>query len=329
MHPFEYIQAADQKAALLAVDKKHPGTQFIAGGTNLLDLMKKGVAAPARLVDISRLPLRDIALQDGALHIGALALNSDVAAHPLVQKHAPLLARALLAGASPQIRNMATVGGNLLQRTRCPYFYDTAMPCNKRLPGSGCSALEGYHRAHAIFGASGHCIAVHPSDMAVALVALRARVELVRAKKTWNLAVSDLHRLPGETPEQDVNLSPDTLIAGISVPESPYTRHIYYLKVRDRASYAFALVSVAAALELDGNTIRSAGLALGGVAHKPWALPEVEQFLAGKTASEAVFRQAGELAVQTAQPLRDNAFKVRLTAQSVALALKKAGDFSF
>ena len=323
MKQFQYIRPSRPKAAIDAL-VKDPEAVFIAGGTNLLDLMKRGVTAPGKLVDINRLPLRKIEERSGGLRIGGLALNSDVAEHPVVRERFPLLAQALLAGASPQLRNMATMGGNLLQRTRCYYFYDPVFPCNKRQPGSGCSALEGYNRIHAIFGASEACIAVHPSDMSVALAALDAQVVVSGPKGDRTIPLADFHRLPGNTPEKDTVLERGELITAIELPAPAFARSSHYLKVRDRASFAFALVSVAAALDIREGTIREARLVLGSVAHKPWRLTEVEKTLAGKSVSEETFRLAAALAVQGARPYRHNAFKVSLAANSVEKALRLA-----
>ncbi|WP_400191580.1 FAD binding domain-containing protein [Hymenobacter sp. B81] len=327
MNPFQYVRAGKTKAAIEAIGRE-PGAQFIAGGTNLLDLMKRGVMAPPRLVDINSLPLARIERQSGGLRIGALALNSAVAEDALVRERLPLLAQALSAGASPQLRNMATVGGNMLQRTRCPYFYDLAMPCNKREPGSGCGALEGYNRMHAIFGASDQCIAVHPSDMSVALAALDAAVLVTGPRGERRLAFADLHRLPGDTPQRDTNLEPGELIVAVDVPDNAFTRHAHYLKVRERASYAFALVSVAAALELEGSTIKAARLAMGGVAHKPWRLPEAEQALVGQPATEASFRRAAEVAMRGAKAFKHNAYKLKLGPNALVQALKNAAGLA-
>jgi xanthine dehydrogenase YagS FAD-binding subunit len=290
---------------------------------NLLDLMKRDIMRPDRLVDINKLPLKDINEQSNTINIGALALNSAVADHQLVTKRLSLLSQALNAGASAQLRNMATVGGNLMQRTRCPYFYDTTMPCNKREPGTGCGALKGFNRMHAIFGASEHCIAVNPSDMNVALVALDAVVHVSGTKGDRNISIQDFHRLPGDHPEKDTNLEKNELITGVSIPASTLT-HMHYLKVRDRASYAFALVSVAAGLQLDGKTIKDARLAMGGVAHKPWRLSSAEQFLRGKQASLEVFQQAAVIAMQGAKGYGDNNFKLKLAPNSIVEALKIA-----
>ncbi|MER3465040.1 MAG: FAD-binding molybdopterin dehydrogenase [Chitinophagaceae bacterium] len=315
---FDYSRPQTTKAALDAITKE-ANAQFIAGGTNLVDLMKRGVTAPQRLIDINRLPLRSIEQVNGVLRIGALALNSEVAEHPLVTQNLPLLSQALQAGASPQLRNMATVGGNILQRTRCPYFYDVNTPCNKRQPGSGCSALNGYNRMHAILGASDACIAVHPSDMCVALAALDASVIATSAKGERRIPFLAFHRLSGI----DNNLQHDELITVIEVPiDSSIAAHSLYTKIRDRQSYAFALVSVAAALDMKGNTINNARLAMGGVAHKPWRLTEVETFLKGKPASLATFQQAAALAVKSAKGYGFNNFKLKLAPNTILQTLQ-------
>lgn len=322
MKQFQYMRPAEASSAINAV-VKDPQARFVAGGTNLLDLMKRGVEEPERLVDINRLPLKDIKKSKQGFSIGALALNSAVAEHKEVVKELPLLSQALLAGASAQLRNMATVGGNLLQRTRCPYFYDTAMPCNKRIPGSGCGALKGFNRMHAIFGASEHCIAVNPSDMNVALTALDATIHLSGPKGQRNIPIQDFHRLPGDRPELDTVIAGNELITGVSIPDSPL-RHVHYLKIRDRSSYAFALVSVAAALDLQGTTIRKASLAMGGVAHKPWRLNDVENFLTGKQISASVFQEAATLAMRGAKAYEHNEFKLKLAPLSIVQALSIA-----
>ena len=322
MKQFQYIRSVSQKAALSAIAQE-PTAKFIAGGTNLLDLMKRHIMTPERLVDINKLPLREIKEENKRLTIGALALNSTVAEQSTVMKRYPLLSQALNAGASAQLRNMATVGGNLMQRTRCPYFYDTATPCNKREPGSGCSALKGFNRMHAIFGASEHCIAVNPSDMNVALVALDASVHVSGPKGDRIIQMQDFHRLPGEQPEKDTILDKNELITAVSIPASTLT-HNHYLKVRDRSSYAFALVSVAAGLEMDGKNIRQARLAVGGVAHKPWRLKEAEQSLTGKAASIESFQQAAEIAMRGAKGYGDNDFKLKLAPNTIVEALKIA-----
>lgn len=322
MKQFQYVRPTAQAAALAAI-AKDSDSKFIAGGTNLLDLMKRNIMHPDRLVDINKLPLKDIKAENKAIHIGSLALNSTVAESPLVLKHFNLLSQALHAGASAQLRNMATVGGNLMQRTRCPYFYDTSMPCNKRQPGTGCGALNGFNRMHAIFGASEQCIAVNPSDMNVALAALDAVVHVSGAKTSRSIPINDFHRLPGDHPEKDTTLEKNELITGLSIPDSQLT-HVHYLKVRDRASYAFALISVAAGLQLDGKTIKQARLAMGGVAHKPWRLTAAEQALVGKEISIEVFRQAAEIAMQGAKGYGDNNFKLKLAPNSIVEALRIA-----
>ncbi|QKG58667.1 xanthine dehydrogenase family protein subunit M [Hymenobacter sp. BRD128] len=323
MNQFQYVRATKPQAAIDVV-AKDPTAKFIAGGTNLVDLMKRGVMTPQKLVDINRLPLNKIESQNNTLRIGALALNSAVANDAQVRARQPLLALALNAGASPQLRNMATVGGNMLQRTRCAYFYDLSMPCNKREPGTGCAALEGINRMHALFGASDKCIAVHPSDMSVALVALDATVLVSGPKGDRRLAFGDFHRLPGDTPERDANLEAGELITAVEIPDGPFTKHVHYQKVRERASYAFALVSAAVALDIENNTIKAARLALGGVAHKPWRLPAAEQALVGQPATEASFRRAAEVAMQGAKAFKHNAYKLRLAPNTLVQALKTA-----
>jgi len=320
---FEYTRVSSVKAAIDAL-AKNPGGGYIAGGTNLVDLMKKGVTAPGRLIDINNLPLKDIEETSTGLKIGALAINSDVSENETVKKHYPLLALALKAGASAQLRNMATVGGNMMQRTRCTYFYDTAMPCNKRQPGSGCGALQGYNRMHAIFGANDKCIAVHPSDMCVALAALNATVIVNGPKGERKIVFADFHRLPGNEPEKDNTLSKGELISGISIPKNSFTKNVHYLKIRDRSSYAFALISVAAALELNGDTIKNVRLAMGGVAHKPWRLTEAERFLIGKNASKENFAKAAELAMKGAKGYGHNNFKLKMGPVAIVEALMKA-----
>ncbi|MEP6900375.1 MAG: xanthine dehydrogenase family protein subunit M [Actinomycetota bacterium] len=325
MRPFKYNKTEDSVKAVALV-AANPNSAYLAGGTNLIDLMKEDVARPDELVDINRLKLAQIRLiEKGNISIGALAKNTETANHPLVRQNFPLLAQAILAGASGQIRNMATNGGNLNQRTRCSYFYDVAMPCNKREPGSGCGALEGINRMHAIFGWSNDCVAVHPSDMCVALVALDAIVKVQSAGgKERAIAFADYHRLPGNTPQKDNNLEHGELITAIELPKNNFAGNSYYLKVRDRASYAFALVSVAAALEMNGGKIKQTRIALGGVAHKPWRAFEAEKFLAGKEATEANFSQAAELEFKAAKPLEHNKFKVELGKRAIVRALVQA-----
>ena len=319
---FDYIKASTAKAA---VDTriKNTSSQFIAGGTNLVDLMKKGVAAPEKLIDINGLPLKQIVADAKGITIGALALNSDVAENEIVKIKYPLLAQALNAGASAQLRNMATIGGNMMQRTRCTYFYDTEMPCNKRNAGSGCGAIEGYSRMHAIFGASDSCIAVHPSDMCVALAALDATVFISGIKQERKISFTDFHRLPGDKPELDNNLQPGELITAIHIPVNTFNRN-HYLKIRDRASYAFALVSVAVAMEVKGEVIKSVKLAMGGVAHKPWRLIEVENYLTGKNVAENIFKEAADLAMKDAKTYEHNRFKIKLGKAAIIEALNNA-----
>ena len=326
MNPFQYTRSSAATAAIQSLVRE-PQAHLLAGGTNLIDLIKMGVVLPDRLVDINPLPLKTIEkTANGSLRIGALATNSEVADHPLVLQDYPLLSLAINAGASPQLRNMATVGGNMMQRTRCNYFFDTAMPCNKRTPGSGCGALEGYNRMHALFGASDHCIAVNPSDMNVAMVALDAVVHIKGPKGERMIPFGEFHRLPGDRPEKDNTLERTELITAVELPAkaAAFKGHVHYLKVRDRTSYAFALVSVAAALSMDGSMISEARLAMGGVAHKPWRLPVAEAFLKGKPASETTFKQAAELAMQGAKAYQYNKFKLTLAPNTIVQALQTA-----
>jgi xanthine dehydrogenase YagS FAD-binding subunit len=321
---FQYARANDISDAVrqIAAD---PEAKFIAGGTNLLDLMKEDVERPTRLIDISRLPLKTIEeTKGGGLRIGALVPNSDLAWHPKVEQRYPLLSSAILAGASAQLRNMASTGGNLLQRTRCYYFYDTATPCNKREPGSGCSAINGVNRMHAILGTSDFCIAVHPSDMCVALAALEARVHVAGPSGERAIAFADFHRLPGDTPQRDSNLDPNEIITAVELPARGFAANYSYLKIRDRLSYAFALVSVAAALELDGDSIKEARLALGGVAHRPWRDPAAEAALRGQAASQATFERAADLLLRGAKGFAHNTFKIDLARRVIVRALTQA-----
>jgi xanthine dehydrogenase YagS FAD-binding subunit len=324
MNPFDYERAQNARAAIQATSAD---SKFLAGGTNLIDLMKNGVEKPRKLIDINRVELAVIEeLPGGGLRLGALARNGETANHPLVRQRYPLLSRAILSGASPQLRNLASNGGNLLQRTRCPYFMDIGFPkCNKRAPGSGCGALEGLNRIHAVLGASEQCIAVHPSDMCVALAALEATIRVRGRNGERQIPIAEFHRLPGSTPELDTNLKPDEMILSIDLPPSPYAARSHYLKIRDRASYEFALVSVAAGLELDGGSIRSARIALGGVAHKPWRAEAAEKMLAGQQPTPERFAAAAQQAVSGAKPYRDNAFKVQLAHRAVMRALTMAG----
>jgi xanthine dehydrogenase YagS FAD-binding subunit len=321
---FQYARANDIADAvrLIAADQT---AKFIAGGTNLIDLMKEDVERPSRLIDISRLPLRKVEeTSDGGLRIGALVPNSDLAYHPLIERRYPVLSSAILAGASQQLRNMASTGGNLLQRTRCLYFYDTATPCNKREPGSGCSAVDGLNRNCGILGTSEACIATHPSDMCVALAALEARVQVAGPGGERAIAFNDFHRLPEDTPQLDTNLHPNEIVTAVELPAHGFAQNYSYLKVRDRLSYAFALVSVAAALELENGTIRQARIALGGVAHKPWRNPAAEAALHRESPTLEVFMTAANLLLQDARGFAHNAFKVELTRRSIVRALTQA-----
>lgn len=333
MNSFSYSRVSSNAQALSAI--KARGASFLAGGTNLVDLMKYRVEQPSALVDINHLALADIKqVEGGGVSIGALVRNSDLANHALIRENYPLLSQALLSGASPQLRNMATTGGNLLQRTRCYYFTDVAFPaCNKRQPGSGCAAVDGYNRIHAILGQTDKgpgshetCIATNPSDMCVAMAALEAKVEVEGPQGKRTIPFSDFHRLPGDDPSRDTTLRADELITAVTLPQARFARNAYYLKARDRNSYAFALVSVAAGLEMDGQTIRSAGLALGGVAHKPWRVPEAEQALAGKPAEPAVFARAAEILLRGAHGYEYNNFKIALAKTSVVRALTLASQ---
>ncbi len=321
---FQYVRATDVADAVHQISAD-PTAKFIAGGSNLIDLMKYDVERPSRLIDITQLPLKSVEeTADGGVRIGALVLNSDLAYHPLITARYPLLASAILAGASAQLRNMASTGGNLLQRTRCYYFYDTATPCNKREPGSGCSAIGGLNRMHAILGTSEACIATHPSDMCVALAALDAKVHAAGPAGVRAIAFSDFHRLPENTPQHDTNLQPNEIVTAVELPARGFTANYTYLKIRDRLSYAFALVSVAAALELQGDTIMEARLALGGVAHKPWRDPTAEAVLRGQAANQATFIRAADVFLHDAKAFEHNAFKINLARRAIVRALIQA-----
>jgi xanthine dehydrogenase YagS FAD-binding subunit len=325
MRSFTYERARDVAAAVAAAAA--PGARFIAGGTNLLDLMKLDIETPSHLIDVSRLPLAEIAdTPESGLRIGAMVTNADLAADMRVRERYPVLSLALLNGASAQLRNQATTGGNLLQRTRCPYFYDTSKPCNKRRPGSGCSALAGLNRMHAILGASEACIAVHPSDMAVAMTVLEAEIEVqAAAGAVRRMPIGELLRLPGDEPQHDHTLNPGELITAVILPPPPPGRQIYR-KVRDRASYAFALVSVAAILESDGDQAKTARIAMGGVAHKPWRATAAERAIAGKALALGSYVDAGNAAVADARGYGENDFKIVLAGRSVARALADAAQ---
>jgi xanthine dehydrogenase YagS FAD-binding subunit len=326
MRPFGY-SSPTSVADAITQERRQPDTKFLAGGTNLVDLMKMGVEHPAHLVDVTRLPLAQIQDHGNTLRIGAMARNGDVAAHPIVIQRFPVLSQAILAGASPQIRNMASTGGNLLQRTRCPYFYDPSYAeCNKRVPGSGCAAIQGYNRMHAILGSSEQCIATHPGDMPVALMALDARVIVTGGHGERTIPMDSFYRLPGNTPHLEHDLKPEELIIAVEIPAGTWSGS-HYLKVRDRNSYAFALVSVAALVELtpDG-VIRQARIALGGVAPRPWRVPEAEAALRNRPPDEASFRDAAEIVVKGAVPRRYNAFKVELARRSIVRALRTASQ---
>lgn len=320
MNPFSYARAAKPEDAVAAV-APHADAAFLAGGTTLLDLMKLNVMAPARVVDVNPLPLAAIDATKDRLRVGALARMSDVADHTAVAKDYPVVAQALLASASPQLRNMASIGGNLLQRVRCPYFRDTAWACNKRQPGSGCSALDGENRMHAVLGTSDHCIATHPSDLAVALAALDATVFVRGPDGERKIPLRDFHRLPGDTPHVETELKHGELIVAVEVPASPLAAKSHYLKVRDRASYEFAVVSVAACLIVENGTVKDCRLALGGVGTKPWRVPDAEAALKGKPADATGFAAAAEAALTGAKPREQNAFKVELAKRAVVRAL--------
>jgi len=323
MPPFSYTSALDLSSAtqLAASD---PTARFLAGGTTLVDLMKLDIERPTQLIDITSLPLAEVvALPDGTLRIGAMVRNADLAHNELVRTRYPMLSQALLAGASGQLRNMATTGGNLLQRTRCPYFRDTATPCNKREPGSGCSAIGGYHRMHAVLGTSASCIATHPSDMAVALVALDAVVRVHGRAGERVIPLAELHRLPGDHPERETVLEPGDVITAVDVPALPFASRSLYLKVRDRASFAFALASAAVALEVEGGRVRDARVALGGVGTKPWRSRDAEAVLRGRPASRETYRDAARAALANAVPRTHNAFKIELAQRTLVRALTR------
>lgn len=324
MRPFKYTEAKDAAVATRSV-AANADAKFLAGGTNLVDLMREYIATPNELVDIKPIGLSQITQSPTGVTIGALARNSDTANHPLIRKDYPLLTMAILAGASPQLRNMATNGGNLMQRTRCPYFYDITLPCNKREKGSGCSAIDGLNRTHAIIGHSADCVATYPGDMANALYALDAVVKVRGVDgKERSIPVNEFHRLPGDMPEKDNVLEHGELITAIDIPKNKFARNSYYLKIRDRASYAFALIAVAAAIETEGGRIKQARIVLGGVAHKPWRAFDAEKALIGKAANKASFEAAAAIALKEAKPLSHNAYKIELAKRAIVVALERA-----
>jgi xanthine dehydrogenase YagS FAD-binding subunit len=331
MNPFAYQRATAPNEALHAIATKD--SKFLGGGTNLIDLMKYGVEQPTTLIDVTHIDLIKVeTTPTGGVMIGAMVRNSDLANHQLIRQNYPLLSQALLSGASPQLRNMATTGGNLMQRTRCYYFMDTAFPaCNKRAPGSGCAAIQGINRIHAILGQSDKgttsgetCIATNPSDMNVALAALNATIHIQGPTGKRAIPIADFHRLPGTTPHLDTNLKPGELITAVELPAAKFAKNSHYLKVRDRQSYAFALVSVAAGLEMSDRTIQSAGLALGGVAHKPWRSLDAERFLVGTVAAPDAYKKAADIALAGAKGYEHNTFKIELAKQSIVRALTLA-----
>ncbi|MEA2150345.1 MAG: xanthine dehydrogenase YagS FAD-binding subunit [Solirubrobacteraceae bacterium] len=324
MRPFAYERAADPAGAVAALGGGGDGARYLGGGTNLVDLMRLGVETPSRLVDVSRLELGGVqALDGGGLRIGAGVRNSELAADRTVRERYPVLAAALLAGASGQLRNLATVGGNLLQRTRCAYFQDVASPCNKRAPGTGCPAREGEHHNLAILGHSAHCVATNPSDMAVALAALDAVVHVHGADGARTVALADLYRLPGDEPQRETTLRPADLITAVELPELPPAANSAYRKVRERASFSFAVVSVAAALDVADGVVRDCRVALGGVAHRPWRALAAEHALRGGPATVGAFRRAAEIELDVARPLRDNAYKVALARDVIVDTLRR------
>jgi xanthine dehydrogenase YagS FAD-binding subunit len=323
MLPFVLEKARSAEEAIAAAAA---GARYVAGGTTLIDLMREEVERPERLVDINALPLSGIREEGGELVIGALARMAEVAADPGVQRLQPLIAESLIEGASPQLRNMASIGGNLLQRVRCPYFRMLDVGCNKRTPGSGCAAIEGLNAGHAILGTSDHCVATHPSDLAVALVALDATMRVRGPQGERSLPVEDLFRLPGDTPHLEHTLLPGELIVEVRVPGGDYSRRARYLKVRDRASYEFALVSTAAALVIENGVIRQARLAVGGVGTRPWRLRDCEAALAGRKPEKRVFEEAAKLAIQGARPLQHNHYKLELLPRTIVRALEWAGE---
>ena len=321
---FQYARASDVRDAVRQI-AGDPNAKFVAGGTNLIDLMKMDVERPTKVIDITRLPLKQVEnAPGGGLRIGALVRNTDLAYHPIVEQRYPVLASAIMAGASQQLRNMASTGGNLLQRTRCQYFYDTATPCNKREPGTSCSAIDGHNRMHAILGISDACIATHPSDMCVAVAMLEAKVHVTGASGDRVIPFAEFHRLPGDSPQRDTNLNSGEIITAVELPPKGFATNYTYLKIRDRLSYAFGLVSIAVGLELDGDTIKEGRFALGGVAHKPWRDPQAESALRGQPANAATFAYAADVMLHDAKGYAHNAFKIDLARRCIARALTQA-----
>jgi len=323
MQPFKYTRVSTAKAALTVSSRD---TRFLAGGTNLLDLMKLNVEVPKQLIDINRLDLNRVEVSDsGSIRIGALVKNTTLAYHPDIMRRFPVLSESILSGASAQLRNAASTAGNIMQRVRCPYFYDTAFPCNKREPGSGCSAIPGYNREHAVLGTSDYCIATHPSDMSVAMAALDAVIHIQGIKGSRTVRFVDFHLLPGKTPHLEHNLKTGEIITAVELPALSYGAKSHYLKARDRASYQFALASAAVALDVQAGTIKSARIALGGVGTKPWRSPEAEQVLIGKPAGEAAYQAAAEAALAGAKAYKNNAFKIGLAKRTLVRALNEVG----
>lgn len=322
MRPFQYARAKTADEALATVSSDRDAT-YLAGGTCLIDLMKLDVMTPAKLVDINRLELASVQKRGNSLFVGALVSNSELGHHPLIEENCPVLSQALLSGATVQLRNMATVGGNIMQRTRCYYFRDNATPCNKRQPGSGCPAIKGFNRMHAILGGSDKCIAAHPSDMCVALVALDALIHIRSSKGLRQVPIGEFYLLPGDHPEKENVLEPGELIEFVEIPLHERSQRSHYLKVRDRASYAFALVSAAVAVEIEDGTIKSARVGFGGIGTRPWRSPEAEQLLVGKPAKRETYVLAAQAAVKGAVPQKHNAFKVELTKRTLVRALEK------
>ncbi len=325
MQPFSFSRVHNNREAINAITKENDA-KFIGGGTNLVDLIKLGIENPKHIIDINALSLKQIEnLPNGGVRIGALVRNSDLAYDETIRQRYPVLSQALLSGASPQLRNMATVGGNLLQRTRCPYFYDAVFPCNKRQPGSGCSAINGYNRSNAILGTSDHCIATHPSDMCVALTALDAIIHVQGVNGERAINITDFHLLPGQTPHIENILEKGDLITAVELPAMPFAQRSFYLKIRDRSSYEFALSSVAVALDVNGGTIGQARIALGGVGTKPWRNKEAEQALTGAAANRATYLSAADIAVKNARGYKYNNFKIELAKRTLVRALETTG----